>query len=124
LSARNLKDLDVFSKSDPYIKILWKRDYTQHHFSVLGRTETIQNNLNPNFSKSFTIDFIFESRQDIRFEVYDDDEKGQKDDFIGYVETTVGALMGARSQTSILDITNNESKKSLGKLVVRCEQIS
>jgi len=107
LSARNLKDLDVFSKSDPYVKILWKRDYTQHHYAPLGRTETIQNNLNPNFGKSFIIDFLFESRQEIRFELYDDDDKGQKDDFIGYVETTVGALMGARSQTSILDIQSN-----------------
>lgn len=80
--------------------------------------------MNPTFSKSFTIDFIFESRQDIRFDIYDDDGKGSQDDYIGFVETTVGALMGARSQTSILDVKNNHSDKNLGKLIVRCEQIS
>lgn len=80
--------------------------------------------MNPTFSKSFTVDFIFESRQDIRFDIYDDDGKGSQDDYIGFVETTVGALMGARSQTSILDVKNNHSDKNLGKLIVRCEQIS
>lgn len=38
LSCRSLKDLDVFSKSDPYIKVSYKRDFTQHHFAPLGRT--------------------------------------------------------------------------------------
>ena len=124
ISARHLRDLDVFSKSDPYCKVSFKRDYTQHQYSVVGKTETIQNNLNPNFAKSFQIDYIFESRQDIRFDIFDDDGKGNQDDFIGYVETTVGNLMGARSQTSILDIRNEkEGKKNYGKLVVRCEKL-
>ena len=85
LSCRNLKDLDVFSKSDPYVKVSFKRDFTHNNFAVMGRTETIQNNLNPNFTKSFVIDFLFESRQDIRFDVFDDDGKGNDDDYIGYV---------------------------------------
>jgi len=38
ISARNLKDKDVFSKSDPYVKVSYKRDFTQKHYSVLGRT--------------------------------------------------------------------------------------
>lgn len=73
LSCRNLKDLDVFSKSDPYVKVSYKRDFTQNKYAVLGRTETVKNSVNPNFSKNFLIDYVFESRQDIRFDVYDDD---------------------------------------------------
>ncbi len=73
LSCRNLKDLDVFSKSDPYVKVSYKRDFTQNKYAVLGRTETVKNNVNPNFSKNFPIDYVFESRQDIRFDVFDDD---------------------------------------------------
>ncbi len=38
LSCRNLKDLDVFSKSDPYVKVSYKRDFTQKVFAVLGMT--------------------------------------------------------------------------------------
>ena len=36
LCCRNLRDLDVFSKSDPYIKVLYKRDFTQKQFAVIG----------------------------------------------------------------------------------------
>jgi Ca2+-dependent lipid-binding protein len=86
----------------------------------LGRTETIKNELNPNYSKTFVIDYLFESRQDIKFELFDDDGNG-KDDYIGFAETTVGNLMGAKGQTSILDFKNTVSKEvSTGKLVVRC----
>lgn len=59
--------MDVFSKSDPYVKISFKRDFNIKQYLFLGRTETINNNLNPNFAKSFVIDYIFESRQDIKF---------------------------------------------------------
>lgn len=38
LCCRNLRDLDVFSKSDPYIKVSYKRDFTQKQFAVLGTT--------------------------------------------------------------------------------------
>lgn len=36
LCCRNLRDLDVFSKSDPYIKVSYKRDFTQKQFAILG----------------------------------------------------------------------------------------
>jgi hypothetical protein len=36
LCCRNLRDLDVFSKSDPYIKVLYKRDFTQKQYAVIG----------------------------------------------------------------------------------------
>ncbi len=89
-----------------------------------GRTETKQNELNPNYQRTFQLEFVFESRQDIRFDIYDDDGNGDNDDFIGSVETTVGALMGAKSMTSILDLVNHKNKANTnGKLVVRCEKL-
>ena len=124
ISGRNFRDLDVFSKSDPYVKVAYKRDFTQKHFTLLGKTETKKNNLNPDFAQSFGIDYIFESKQDIRFDVFDDDGNGEEDDFIGYVETTVGALMGARSQTSILELKNDKNKGANGKLIIRCEKVT
>lgn len=36
VSCRNLRDLDVFSKSDPYVKVSYRRDFTQNQYSVLG----------------------------------------------------------------------------------------
>lgn len=50
-----------------------------------------------------------------------DDDNGN-DDFIGSCETTIGALMGAKNQTSILDL--KAEGQSRGKIVVRCEKLS
>jgi hypothetical protein len=32
LSARNLMDMDTFSKSDPYVKVFLKRNYNAKNF--------------------------------------------------------------------------------------------
>lgn len=64
-----------------------------HQFVKVGRTETVKDNLNPNFIKSFTVDYVFEQKQECRFEVYDDDEGSSE--LIGMCESTVGSLMGA-----------------------------
>lgn len=59
LAGRNLKDLDFFSKSDPYVKVSYRRDFHCKNYSLVGKTETITDNLNPNFAKSFVIDYVF-----------------------------------------------------------------
>ncbi len=111
--------MDVFSKSDPYVKVYFKRAPNQPFF-LLGRTETIDNNLNPNFKKSFLVDYIFEARQELKFEVMDEDDKldSKNDDFIGSVETTLGAMAGARDQTLILSLVNPQ-KSNVGKIILR-----
>ena len=110
ISCRNLKSLDILSKSDPYVKVSYRKDFSQQNFFALGQTESISNQPNPNFKQTFVIDYLFESRQDIKFEIMDDDGSENNNDYIGIVETTVGALMGATSQTSILDIKNPSKK--------------
>jgi hypothetical protein len=57
--------MDIFSKSDPYVKVSFKKPNGQ--WQLLGRTETIDNNLNPNFKKSFLLNYVFEARQDLKF---------------------------------------------------------
>ena len=92
ISGRNLKDLDVFSKSDPicivHEKI--KGKWIKH-----GSTERINDNLNPDFQTSITIPYFFEKKQELRLEMIDDDGKGTFD-LIGNVETTMGTILGAK----------------------------
>lgn len=57
----------------------------------MGRTETQKDNLNPNYKTSFTVDYYFETRQDCKFEVKDDDDGSSEK--IGHIETTIGKLM-------------------------------
>jgi hypothetical protein len=117
--------MDIFSKSDPYVRVYYKK-INNPNWILLGRTETVDNNLNPNFQRSFLFDYIFESRQDLKFEVMDEDDKtnSNNDDFIGVVETTLGACAGAREQTSILPLVNKTQNKNVGKLIVRVEPVN
>lgn len=50
LVHRNLLDCDVFSKSDPMCVVFYKSPEIPE-WKEICRTETIDNNLNPNFSK-------------------------------------------------------------------------
>ena len=47
-SARKLKDLDFFSKSDPYLTFSMQRSF-HGNIDKIGRTETAPNTVNPNW---------------------------------------------------------------------------
>lgn len=86
------------------------------------KTETKKDELNPNWSQTFVVDFVFEQNQPIKIEVVDID--GDKSfDLIGTVETTVGKLMGAKNQTMIADLKDKKGKAG-GKLILRAERVS
>lgn len=72
ISCRNLVDLDLLSKSDPEVHV-FIRDSKQRGYTFVGKTEMILNNLNPDFTKFFIVDYYFEREQWLKFEVYDVD---------------------------------------------------
>ena len=76
ISCRSLINMDSFSKSDPYVILYVKMNNIWQEYS---RTETIMDNLNPNFTKSFLIDFYFEVQQHLKFVVYDYDDPNSSD---------------------------------------------
>ncbi|CAD8090802.1 unnamed protein product [Paramecium primaurelia] len=117
ISCRGLANMDTFSKSDPYVIMYVKRN---NQWSEVGRTEIIKDNLNPNFSKSFIIEYYFECQQPLKFTCNDDDGHGQYD-FIGSAETTLASIAGARDQLVMLNLTNGQKKT--GVLIVRADQV-
>uniref|UniRef100_A0A8C8DWC8 Copine-3 n=1 Tax=Oryzias sinensis TaxID=183150 RepID=A0A8C8DWC8_9TELE len=93
ISCDNLLDKDAFSKSDPMCVVFMNTSGS--YWSEIGRTEKIQNCLNPTFSKSITLDYYFEMVQKLRFEVYDIDSEDcslQTADFLGQLECTLGQV--------------------------------
>jgi hypothetical protein len=50
-----LTNLEFFSKSDPYLEVYYSLAGEKETF--LGRTETAECNLDPNWEKSFTLDY-------------------------------------------------------------------
>lgn len=64
----------------------------------VGRTEKIQNCLNPKFAKKFLVDYYFEMVQKLKFGIYDIDNKTidlSDDDFLGELECTLGQVRGS-----------------------------
>jgi len=118
LSCRKLRNRDLLSLSDPQIKVFAE---VGGKIKFVGETEIIQDNLNPDFTTTFTMDYIFEVKQPLRFEIIDIDSKDGKFDPLGEVHTTLGDIMGSRNQVAILDIKLNN--KPAGKLIIRAEII-
>lgn len=66
------------------------------------------------------MDFIFERRQTIKVECRDSDNNtGSKYDSLGSVQFEIGALIGSKHQTMLLNLM--EGTKKMGKLIVRAE---
>uniref|UniRef100_A0A8C6LY17 Copine 3 n=1 Tax=Nothobranchius furzeri TaxID=105023 RepID=A0A8C6LY17_NOTFU len=111
ISCENLMDMDFFSKSDPVCALfLYTPDSIWYE---LGRTETIQNCLNPKFSKKFVVDYYFETVQRLKFSVYDIDNDSHDlndcdHDFLGEFECTLGQIVSNRQMTQPLLLTNKE----------------
>ena len=55
LAARKLSNHDLFSKSDPFCIVAYELEGEPQ--MRLGETEVIENNLNPNWEHTFSIDY-------------------------------------------------------------------
>ncbi|KAM3142691.1 hypothetical protein pb186bvf_005075 [Paramecium bursaria] len=117
IHCRGLKDADLFSKSDPQVVIYLKHfvDGAYKDWTLIGQTEVKKNDLNPNFQKVFVLDYIFEIKQPIKFEIRDVD--GDNFDDLGFCETTIGNMFGAKNQILILPISKG------GKLITQCDRV-
>jgi len=98
LQAKNLINRDSTSKSDPFCVIHRKQPRT-HEFVEIGRTEHINDNLNPKWEMKFTLDYQFEERQELKFTVYDwDGEKKDlaSHDYLGSALVSLGEIVSAQ----------------------------
>jgi len=101
VSCSKLADMDTFSKSDPFL-VLYQEDRERGgRWMELGRTETIDNTLDPHWQKKFVLDYTFERRQLFRFDVYDEDTASNNlsdHDFIGRMECSLGEIVASQGK--------------------------
>ena len=79
----DLADKDLMSKSDPICVMFMQK---QGKWFEIGRTEMIADTLNPSWEKKFVVDYSFEERQVVKFEIYDwdvDSKLLSDHDFLG-----------------------------------------
>lgn len=96
IRCANLINADFMSKSDPMVVLEQKQDTG---WLELGRTETVWDNLNPEFQKKFSLEYHFEMHQMLRFSVYDIDSERRNlsdHDFLGKIEVSLGEIVSAQ----------------------------
>ena len=99
ISGIKLKSLDIFSKSDPRCSVyeLERSALFADKWVLRGQTEVLNNQQNPDFAQTITLDYYFEKTQKLKFVMEDVD--GNSFDKIGSVKTTIAAIMGKKAQT-------------------------
>ncbi|CAB1440345.1 unnamed protein product [Pleuronectes platessa] len=125
VSCRNLLDRDTFSKSDP-ICVLYAQGMGNKEWREFGRTEVIDNTLNPDFVRKFILDYFFEERQNLRFDLYDVDSKSanlSKHDFLGQAYCTLGEVVGSLGSRLEKPLGGIPGKKC-GTIIVKAEELN
>eukprot|EP00731_Ephydatia_muelleri_P028931 Em0020g575a len=123
VSCSNLKNLDHFSKSDPVVFLYCRGREVE--WTKVGRTELIENNLNPKFSTTFSMEYRFEEVQNLQFAVYDVDDKQHVDNIdkqqlLGAMECTLAEVMAAGEHlTKSLRLQGNPA----GKITIQAEEV-
>ncbi|KAM9364886.1 LOW QUALITY PROTEIN: copine-9-like [Pholidichthys leucotaenia] len=124
VSCRNLLDMDTFSKSDPVV-VLYVQGLGTKEWREFGRTEVIDNTLNPDFVRKFVLDFFFEEKQNLRFDVYNVDTRScnLKHDFLGQTFCTLGEIIGSAGSRLERPLSGIPGKKC-GTIIFTAEELS
>ncbi len=123
-SCQSLPNLDITSKTDPFVILYLKDDAKGRPWSEVGRTEQIRDCLDPVFVRQITIKYQFEVRQQLKVEVWDCDDPTTRNlnaqELVGTCELLVADLV--RSKTKTLNLANPKIKKN-GTVTLTAEQI-
>ncbi|XP_060898021.1 copine-5b isoform X1 [Labrus mixtus] len=125
VSCRNLLDKDTFSKSDP-LCVLYTQGVETKQWREFGRTEVIDNTLNPDFVRKYILDYFFEEKQSLRFDLYDVDSKSpdlSKHDFLGQTFCTLGEIVGSPASRLEKSLGGIPGKKC-GTIILSAEELS
>ncbi|XP_007888436.1 copine-9 [Callorhinchus milii] len=118
--------MDTFSKSDPVV-VLFIQGIGSKEWREYGRTEVIENSLNPDFVRKFVLDYFFEEKQSLRFDVYNVDYRStnisKQKDFLGQVFFTLGEIIGSAASRVERSLTGVPGKKC-GTLILSAEELS
>lgn len=115
--------------STVYREVLLAFRYFLAKISILlqiGRTEMIENCLNPEFLRKFTVDYHFEEQQKLKFEIYDVDSASSAlshHDFLGRNELNLGEIVGSPGGTIHRQLGGLPGR-SCGSIIIHAEEIA
>ncbi|XP_056434178.1 copine-8 [Gadus chalcogrammus] len=125
VSCRKLIDQPTSVRSLP-ICVLYTQGIGNKEWREFGRTEVIDNTLNPDFVRKFVLDYFFEERQNLRLDLYDVDSNSadlSKHDFLGQACCTLGEVVGSLGSRVEKPLGGIPGKKC-GTVIVKAEELS
>jgi hypothetical protein len=117
-SCRNLPKKSL--RNDTLLVL--RKHINGNNFSIVGKTEAIKNDLNPDFTQSFELDFVFETKQKLKVEVLDLKEDGSEGPMLCEAFFELGEIAGALDNLKILTL-KDFSNEPAGKCIVRMDKI-
>ena len=124
IRCTGLTDVEILSKSDPYVEV-----YQQNgsNWKLIGRTEVIWDNLDPEFSTCIELDYFFEVETRLNFKVFDMnlDRTGKEvqGEFLGQCEYSLCQIVGNRGHWLMKRLNDNESQPVNGHISVRAVEV-
>uniref|UniRef100_A0A8C6WJA2 Copine Vb n=1 Tax=Neogobius melanostomus TaxID=47308 RepID=A0A8C6WJA2_9GOBI len=127
-------DFDPFTGNIPATKVeitvslcvLYTQGVETKQWREFGRTEVIDNTLNPDFVRKYIMDYFFEEKQNLRFDLYDVDSKSpdlSKHDFLGQMFCTLGEIVGSPASRLEKPLGGIPGKKC-GTIILTAEELS
>jgi len=126
--------MDLLSLSDPCCVVYAGNNNAQSNaltWTEIGRTEVIKDNLNPQWIKTFVMEYYFESVQNLKFKVFDIDSNSSvlsDHDFIGEIVTSLAEICGSRGQKLAKplvhpNMSGGSSAHKRGIMIVSAEEV-
>lgn len=116
LQGRNLDKKDFFGKSDPFFEISRVNIENNRDFTIVYRSEVIQNSLDPSW-KSVELDTVSLCNSDpdrtLKVEVFDQDSDGSHD-LIGSFTTSLERLLRGPGLDNEYECINEKKKEKKG----------
>ena len=121
VSCTDLKSTDMFRGIHASVSLYIERN---NKYEISDKTEVIKSDSNPNFKKSFNLEFFFAVKQKLKIVVMDTTSDGHEKP-IGEVEMSLGQIMGNKQQKVIFDLKKDAAKgvPGTGKLTIRAERV-
>eukprot|EP01038_Epipyxis_sp_PR26KG_P008215 gene8215-11116_t len=124
LSAKGLPNVGTFSKTDAYCAI-HLLDPVHNELKLVTLTDVVKDSLDPMWTTSITVDYVFESIQEFIVHVYHYHDGHPKIEFgrhtlVGECSFLMSSLMTARGQM-LKQAISGKSRDKAGDLEVRAE---
>ncbi|VDO87098.1 unnamed protein product [Heligmosomoides polygyrus] len=98
---------------------------SQGRWQECGRTECLRNTLNPEWAAQIRVEYFFEEKQTMRFEIYDIDSESKElsaHDFLGSIECELAEIVSNRPFTKPLTLVIGPKRYS-GEIIIWSEEV-